>query len=119
MKIRSIKPQFLFLATAFALFFYVNNAIGQYNTLWIPDTLSGTTFNLNMKDTFKQVRPGNQTITGGGSRTSHFGQRSAVAPMVQISAHGDTQAPAGSNQKAAAIQTKVDLLEEKWLELLG
>ena len=65
MKIRSIKPQLFFLATAFALFFYVNNVIGQYNTLWIPDTLSGTTFNLNMKDTFKQVRPGNQTITGG------------------------------------------------------
>lgn len=36
-----------------------------YNTLWIPDTLSGTTFNLNIKDTFAQiVNTGNQTITG-------------------------------------------------------
>ena len=38
----------------------------QYNTLWIPDTLSGTTFNLNIKDTFRQiVATGQQTITGG------------------------------------------------------
>ena len=38
----------------------------QYNTLWIPDTLSGTTFNLTIKDTFKQILPlpANQTITG-------------------------------------------------------
>ena len=28
----------------------------QYNNLWIPDTISGTTFNLNMVDTFKQLR---------------------------------------------------------------
>ena len=38
----------------------------QYNTMWIPDTLSGTTFNLDIKDTFSQiVNTGNQTITGG------------------------------------------------------
>jgi FtsP/CotA-like multicopper oxidase with cupredoxin domain len=42
-----------------------SNTYAQYNNLWIPDTLSGTTFNLNIKDTFKQLRPGNQTITGG------------------------------------------------------
>ena len=37
-----------------------------YNNLWIPDTISGTTFNLAIKDTFKQIiTPGNQTITGG------------------------------------------------------
>jgi bilirubin oxidase len=36
----------------------------QYNPLWIPDTLVGTTFNLAIKDTFKQIRhTGNQTIT--------------------------------------------------------
>ncbi len=41
------------------------NSYGQYNALWIPDTLSGTTFNLNIKDTFAQiVSQGNQTITG-------------------------------------------------------
>lgn len=38
----------------------------QYNKLWIPDTLSGTHFNLTIKDTFAQIRAtGNQTITGG------------------------------------------------------
>jgi len=37
----------------------------QYNTLWIPDTLSGTNFNLVLKDTFAQLRSGNQTITAG------------------------------------------------------
>lgn len=43
------------------------NVFGQsYNTLWIPDTLSGTNFNLAIKDTFAQVvNTGNQTITGG------------------------------------------------------
>lgn len=37
----------------------------QFNKLHIPDTLSGTTFNLTIRDTFKQLRTGNQTITGG------------------------------------------------------
>lgn len=43
------------------------NVKAQYNTLWIPDTLSGTTFNLNLKDTFSQIvnPPANQTITAG------------------------------------------------------
>ncbi len=36
-----------------------------YNNLWIPDTLSGTEFNLTIKDTLKQIKSGNQTITGG------------------------------------------------------
>ena len=34
-----------------------------YNQLWIPDTLSGSTFNLVAKDTMKQMLSGNQTIT--------------------------------------------------------
>jgi len=38
----------------------------SYNTLWIPDTLSGTQFQLAIKDTFAQiVSNGNQTITAG------------------------------------------------------
>lgn len=65
MIIRSIKSRFLYLTTALVLFFSVNSAIGQYNALHIPDTLSGTTFNLNMKDSFVQFRTGNQTITAG------------------------------------------------------
>ena len=49
----------------FLLALMTNVAQGQYNNLWIPDTLSGTTFNLNMVDTFKQLRTGNQTVTAG------------------------------------------------------
>jgi len=42
-----------------------NNLSSQtYNNLWIPDTLSGVNFSLTIKDTIKQLRPGNQTITG-------------------------------------------------------
>ncbi|XZF14140.1 multicopper oxidase domain-containing protein [Chitinophagaceae bacterium MMS25-I14] len=53
---------FLFIA----FFLSVQDLVyAQYNTLWIPDTLSGTSFNLNIKDTFSQIIPGNQTITGG------------------------------------------------------
>ena len=37
----------------------------SYNKLWIPDTLSGTTFNLTATDTFKQICKGNQTVTAG------------------------------------------------------
>ena len=43
---------------------YTSNA-QSYNPLWIPDTLSGTTFNLTIRDTFAQLVRGNQTITGG------------------------------------------------------
>lgn len=51
----------LFVLLSFCLTSYAQT----YNTLWIPDTLSGTTFNLTMADTFAQILPGNQTITGG------------------------------------------------------
>jgi len=43
----------------------ITSSFGQYNPLIIPDTLSGTVFNLAVKDTFKQFLPGNQTVTGG------------------------------------------------------
>jgi blue copper oxidase len=42
------------------------NSYSQYNNMWIPDTISGTNFNLTIKDTFAQiVNTGQQTITGG------------------------------------------------------
>ncbi len=61
---------FLRKRNLFALAFILlvsTNAKAQYNTLWIPDTLSGTTFNLNLRDTFSQIvnPPANQTITAG------------------------------------------------------
>ena len=49
-----------------ALFCTLSAQAQVYNDLRIPDTLSGTTFNLTVRDTFRQVVPaGNQTITGG------------------------------------------------------
>lgn len=57
-----MKKKILFLSLLVACFV----CQAQYNTLWIPDTLSGTNFNLTIKDTFAQiVATGNQTITGG------------------------------------------------------
>lgn len=56
-----VKP----LLTLLMIGFSMTRSLGQYNPLVIPDTLSGTTFNLAIKDTFKQFLPGNQTITGG------------------------------------------------------
>ncbi len=44
----------------------IQKSKAQYNSMWIPDTLSGTNFNLDIKDTFSQiVNTGNQTITAG------------------------------------------------------
>ena len=37
-------------AVALLLFASSNGFSQSYNTLWIPDTLSGTTLNLNIKD---------------------------------------------------------------------
>ena len=54
-----IKATFLFSL------FIIMNLSAQYNTLWIPDTISGTTFNLTLRDTFTQLKTGNQTITAG------------------------------------------------------
>lgn len=57
---------FLRSLAVLSVLFWVQNVFAQYNDLWIPDTLSGTTFNLTIKDTLKQiVSSGNQTITGG------------------------------------------------------
>lgn len=49
----------------FSLLLVAADLKAQYNPLWIPDTLSGTTFNLTIRDTFTQILTGNQTITGG------------------------------------------------------
>ena len=45
----------------------------QYNNLKIPDTISGTNFNLILKDTFAQFRTGNQTITGAVNNNNFWG----------------------------------------------
>ena len=55
------------------LFTYILTTQAQYNNLWIPDTISGTNFNLVIKDTFAQLRPGNQTITGAVNNNKFWG----------------------------------------------
>jgi blue copper oxidase len=66
MRDKLTKNQIKKVAVVFLLLLTSNLFSQTYNTLWIPDTLSGTTFNLNIKDTFAQiVNKGNQTITGG------------------------------------------------------
>ncbi len=55
-----IKTLFLIIS----VYLSSNLSSQTYNNLWIPDTLSGINFSLTIKDTIKQLRPGNQTITG-------------------------------------------------------
>lgn len=57
-----MKNKILFLITS--VYLSSNLSSQTYNNLWIPDTLSGVNFSLTIKDTIKQLRPGNQTITG-------------------------------------------------------
>ena len=54
---------FLFvLFSGLSMSFHVQ---AQFNDLWIPDTLAGPDFNLTIKDTLAQIKPGQQTITAG------------------------------------------------------
>ena len=52
---------------------FLSEANAQFNNLWIPDTISGTTFNLTVKDTFAQFRLGNQTISAGINNSKFWG----------------------------------------------
>ena len=52
---------------------FLSEANAQFNNLWIPDTISGTTFNLTVNDTFAQLKPGNQTITAGINNSQFWG----------------------------------------------
>jgi blue copper oxidase len=63
----------LLLLCTLSIFLLLQTASAQYNTLWIPDTLSGTHFDLVLKDTFKQLKVGNQTITGGINKDNFWG----------------------------------------------
>lgn len=61
----------LLLTFSFICLTYIGKS--QYFSLWIPDTISGTTFNLAVKDTFKQLKVGNQTITGAINNSNFWG----------------------------------------------
>jgi blue copper oxidase len=45
----------------------------QYNTMSMPEALTGTTFNLTIKDTIKQILTGNQTVTGAINNETFWG----------------------------------------------
>ena len=64
-----MKKTILLLTLSFGAI--IGNA--QYNTLIIPDTITGTNFNLTLKDTFAQFRAGNQTITGAVNAMKFWG----------------------------------------------
>jgi len=72
--IATIKNKTLVILTILTLSLADNKLNAQtYNNIWIPDTISGTTFNLALKDTFAQFKSGNQTITGAINHTNFWG----------------------------------------------
>ena len=58
----------------FSLFFLISSGIqAQYNTMPMPQALYGTTFNLNIHESTKQLVTGNQTITGAINNENIWG----------------------------------------------
>lgn len=58
----------------FSLFFLISSGIqAQYNTMPMPQALYGTTFNLNIHESIKQLVTGNQTITGAINNENIWG----------------------------------------------
>ena len=58
----------------FSLILLISNGIqAQYNTMPMPQALYGTTFNLNIHESTKQLVTGNQTITGAINNESIWG----------------------------------------------
>jgi len=58
----------------FSLILIISNGIqAQYNTMSMPEALYGTTFNLNIHESTKQLVTGNQTITGSINNESFWG----------------------------------------------
>ncbi len=56
---------------AITLFTVVSNA--QYNNITIPEALYGTTFNLNIHESIRQIKTGNQTVTGSINNETFWG----------------------------------------------
>ena len=58
----------------FSIFFLISFGIqAQYNTMPMPEALYGTTFNLNIHESTKQLVTGNQTITGAINNENIWG----------------------------------------------
>ncbi len=57
----------------FLLAFYSYTIHAQYNTMTMPEALYGTTFNLSIHESTKQLVTGNQTITGSINNETFWG----------------------------------------------
>jgi blue copper oxidase len=58
----------------FTILLLISNGIqAQYNTMPMPEALYGTTFNLNIHESTKQLVAGNQTITGAINNETFWG----------------------------------------------
>lgn len=58
----------------FSILLLISNGIqAQYNTMPMPEALFGTTFNLNIHESTKQLVAGNQTITGAINNETIWG----------------------------------------------
>ncbi len=58
----------------FSLILLISSGIhAQYNTMPMPEALYGTTFNLNIHESTKQLVTGNQTITGAINNETFWG----------------------------------------------
>lgn len=56
------------------LIFFFSVVYSQYNTIPIPEALYGTTFNLNIHESVKQIKAtGNQTVTGSINNEAFWG----------------------------------------------
>ncbi|GAA4054995.1 multicopper oxidase domain-containing protein [Flavobacterium chungnamense] len=64
MKIKSTIIMFIFCFV---------NSNAQYNNITIPEALYGTTFNLNIHESIRQIRTGNQTVTGSINNETFWG----------------------------------------------
>ena len=63
-----------FLFVLVATLFATNTVLSQYNTIPIPEALYGTTFNLNIHESVKQIKAtGNQTVTGSINNEPFWG----------------------------------------------
>ncbi|MFM8569101.1 MAG: multicopper oxidase domain-containing protein [Candidatus Kapaibacterium sp.] len=87
-----------FLQTVFVLSLCAGLMYGtslHATTLPIPDTMSGKSFTLSIRDTFMQIRTGNQTITSGVNAATFWGptlfmNKGDTVRMTVINKHNDS-----------------------------
>jgi len=60
-------------ATIILFIFNFVTTHAQYNNITIPEALYGTTFNLNIHESIRQIKTGNQTITGSINNETFWG----------------------------------------------